>query len=43
MLYGAIINNSPIKALSITIMSVMCALSATLVRISYKELYQNDL
>lgn len=38
MLYGAIINSSPMKALSISIMSVMCALSAILVRISYKEL-----
>lgn len=38
MLYGAIINSSPMKGLSITIMCIMCALSAILVRISYKEL-----
>lgn len=38
MLYGAIINSSPMKALSLTIMSAMFALSAILVRISYKEL-----
>lgn len=38
MLYGAIINASPMRELSITIMGIMCALSAILVRISHKEL-----
>lgn len=43
MLYGAIINVSPMRELSITIMGIMCAMSAMLVRISYKEMKQNYL
>lgn len=38
MLYGAITTYSPMKIFSITIMSVICAGCAFLIRISYKEL-----
>ena len=38
MLYGAITTYSPMKIFSITIMSVICARSAWLMRITYREL-----
>ena len=38
MLYGAITTYSPMKIFSVTIMGVICAGCAFLIRISYKEL-----
>lgn len=38
MLYGAITTYSPMKIFSVTIMGVICAGRAFLIRISYKEL-----
>ena len=37
MLYGAITTYSPMKIFSVTIMGVICAGCALLIRISYKE------
>lgn len=38
MLYGAIVTYSAMRAVSITVMCIICALCAILVSITYKEL-----
>lgn len=38
MLYGAIVNESPMRSFYICVVLGMCALSGILIRISYREL-----
>lgn len=38
MLYGAVVNDSPMYATGIIIMLIICGLSFIMARISYKEL-----
>lgn len=40
MLYGAITTYSPIKVVSVTIMSIICIGSFAFVRIAYTELHE---
>lgn len=40
MLYGSIVTYSPMKIISITIMSIICIGCVSLIRITYKELKQ---